>query len=304
MLRRIAPAVLATAVIAVGLTGCSSADAQTVDRGECSAPFGTGAVSESVTVLGGFGTAPEVSIPQDTSVTATQRTIVDSSGVEGTPAIVGDDAFVTARVALYDQKSGEELFSDFAGDASRIFGNTPQHQDPIAAATECVAVGERVVVALSPEDTMLVGGSPESAVIAVIDVEATSGTRAEGRAKGLPNGFPAVVTDETGQPGVVLPPRAPKDGSTAAVRIEGTGAKVNADNTVLLQMLVVSWDGTSLVNTWASSGPQPVPGEEQAAAQGLQFREALTGKRVGSQVVITEGGEDGRVLVVDILAAA
>ncbi|KIP53638.1 hypothetical protein [Leucobacter komagatae] len=311
MLRRIAPAVLTVAVSAVALTGCSSIDAGEVDRGECTSSLGAGALSDNVVVLGGFGTAPEVSIPADTKITSSQRTVVDDSGVRAGTKVAGNDTIASVNFAFYDQETGEQLFasSGFGGaaDTNEFFLLSEEAMNPLSAAVQCAVPGERVVLALSPQDALplrqQLGGTPDSALVAVMDVEAVAGFTAEGNAKGLPNGFPAVVTDENGQPGLVLPPRSAPVGLTSAVRIAGDGEDVTAEGRLLVQMLAVSWDGSVLTNTWADGNPQLLPGETEAAGQGLAFRADLTGVPVGSQVVITEGGDNARVIVLDILAA-
>lgn len=310
MLRRIAPAVLAAAVLAGGLAGCSSTVPTEVDRGDCTPMLGAGALSDNVVVLGGFGTDPQVSIPSDTVIPVTQRSIVDSSGVTGkNPLLAEGDTVVSVNFAFYDQATGEELLrgGEFGGGKHEFFLVSDEAPNPLSEAVRCAAAGERVVLALSPADSMplrqQVGGDPKSSVVGVFDVEAVSKFSVEGRAKGLPNGFPAVVTNEDGQPGVVLPPRDAPIGLTSAVRIAGDGAVVTAENRVVAQALIVGWDGTVEMNTWSASGPQLIGNEEEAGQQQISYRAELTGKKVGSQVVITEGGDRARVIVVDILAA-
>lgn len=311
MLRRIAPAVLTVAVSAAVLTGCSSTDVVEVDRGECTSALGAGALSDSVVVLGGFGTEPEVSIPAETQIPVSQRTIVDNTGVKPGAEVAGNNMIASVNFAFYDQGTGEKLFASAGfggvGDTNEFFVLTEEAMNPLSAAVQCAAPGERVVLALSPQDALplrqQLGGTPESSLVAVMDVEGVSEFKATGRAKGLPNGFPAVVTDETGQPGIVLPPRKAPVGLTSAVRIAGDGEKISAEGNLLVQMFVVGWDGNVLTNTWSSGGPQLLPGETEALAGGLPFREELTGLPIGSQVVITEGGDDARVIVLDILAA-
>lgn len=310
MLRRIAPAVLTVAVSAAVLTGCSSTDVVEVDRGECTSTLGAGALSDSVVVLGGFGTEPEVSIPTDTEIPVSQRSIIDSSGVKPGAKLAVNDTIASVNFAFYDQGSGEKLFASagFGGssEANEFFVLAEGALNPLSAAVECAVPGERVVLALSPQDALplrqQIGGTPESALVAVMDLEGVSDFKASGRAKGLPNGFPAVVTDESGQPGVVFPPRDAPVGLTSAIRVAGDGEDVSAEGRLLVQMFAVDWDGNVLTNTWTSGGPQLLPGETEAAAQGLAFREQLTGAPIGSQVVITEGGDNARVIVLDILA--
>lgn len=310
MLRRIAPAVLAAVVLAGGLAGCSSTIPAEVDRGDCTPMLGAGALSDNVVVLGGFGTDPQISIPKDAAATVTQRSIVDSSGVaEKNPVLAEGDTVVSVNFAFFDQGTGEELFRSggFGGDANEFFLVSDEAPNPLSEAVRCAAAGERVVLAMSPADSMplrqQMGGDPASSIVGVFDVEAVSEFSVAGRAQGLPNGFPAVVTNKDGQPGVVLPPRDAPIGLTSAVRIVGEGAEITAQNRVVVQALTVGWDGRLESNTWDSSGPELIGNEEEAGQQQISYRGELTGKKVGSQVVITEGGDRARVIVVDILAA-
>ncbi|MFC5338168.1 peptidylprolyl isomerase [Leucobacter denitrificans] len=309
MLRRIVPAVFATAIVAVSLTACSSSDAVEVNRGDCTAMLGAGAVTENVVLLGGYGEDPQISIPAETEITVTQRSIVDSSGAVSGTRVADEGSLVSVNYALYDQQTGEQLIQSDGfgnGDSNEFFIISAEAANPLSEALRCTVAGERVVLAISPGDaaglSQQLGGTEDAGVIAVFDVSDVSGQSVEGRALGLPNGFPAVVTDANGQPGVVLPPRDAPVGSTSAVRIAGDGAEVHADSRVLVQVLIVGWDGNIVSNTWGQSGPQMLQGEEEATAGGVNFRSELTGKKAGSQVVITEGGDDARVIVVDILA--
>lgn len=311
MLRRIVPAVFATAVLATGLTACSAQGPIEVDRGDCTAILGAGAVSDNTVVLGGFGTAPEVSIPKDTVIPVTQRSIVDSSGVTKNSAIASEETIASTNFAIYDQASGDELFASagFGGASSsnEFFVVSQAAMNPLSEAVRCAAPGERVVLAMSPADSQglqsQIGGTFGSGMVAVIDVEAVSGFSAEGATKGLPNGYPAVVTDADGNPGVVLPPRDAPTGLNSAVRIQGTGETVSAEDAVLVQVLSVDWEGNVVNNTRDIGGPQQVLSEEESAASGVSFRGELTGKKIGSQVVVIEGGDSARVTIVDILAA-
>ncbi len=310
MLRRIVPAVFATAIVAVSLTACSSSDAVEVSRGDCAATLGAGAVTESVVLLGGYGEDPQISIPADTEITVSQRSIVDSSEAVPGTRVADEGSIVSVNYALYDQHTGEQLIQSdgFGGGDTNEFFLIAEGANPMSEALRCTVAGERVVLAMGPNDPVVLGisqqlgGTEGAGIIAVFDVSAVSGQSVKGRASGLPNGFPAVVTDANGRPGVVLPPIDAPVGSTSAVRIAGDGATVKPESRVIVQELVVGWDGNIVSNTWGQSGPQMLAGEEEAAAGGMNFRAELTGKKAGSQVVITEGGDNARVFVVDILA--
>lgn len=310
MLRRIVPAVLATAVIAAGLTGCSAAEQTAVDRGDCSTVLGAGPVSDNTVVLGKFGTAPQVDVPKDMDVAVSQRTIVEDGPAGGTVAT--GNTVLTWNYAFYDQASGEQVTATpgFGTNDSATFLIMPeQATDSISESLRCTAPGDRVVVALNPGESASIAQSlqlseaPEKSLVGVFDVVAVSENRAEGTRQGLPSGFPAVVTNEEGVPGVVLPPRTAPVGLTSAVRLQGSGDQVTADDRVFVQLLSVDWSGTVTGSTWDTGSPQLLGSETEAKDQGMNFRAELTGVPVGSQVVVTEGGENARVYVIDVLAA-
>lgn len=311
MLRRIAPAVVTAAVLAGTLTACSQVDTVTVDRGDCTGMLGSGALSDNVVALGGYGSEPQISIPTESPASVTQRTIIDSSGVSKNQKLATEGTIVSVNFAFFDQGTGDELFrtNGFAGaeESREFFMISEASPNPLSESLRCAAAGERVVLAMSPDDAaplrQQLGGNADSSMIAILDVEAVSETRTDGRVKGLPNGFPAVVTDANGQPGVVLPPREARVGSHSAVRIEGDGAEVTAEQSIIAQVFVVNWKGEVEQNTWQNGGPQQILDEETAEGNGINFRGELTGAKVGSQVVITQGGDSARVIVVDILAA-
>ena len=307
MLRRLVPATAVATLLFAGLTGCSAQHSQ---ASECSAQLSPGVLSNNVTVLGEFGTAPEVSIPEDVEISDTQRTIVGEA--EDRSRLADEDSLVSVNMAFFDAATGDQLY------ASPVFsgqGTSPEFlmvsedmSNPLSEGVRCAAAGDRVVLALSPDDgaeiSTQLGGTAGAAVVAVVDVVATSPLAASGPVQGLPSGYPAVVTNEEGRPGVVLPPRAAPEGISSATRILGDGAEVTAEQNVVGQVLSVGWNGEQRTNTW-ESGLLALGTEEQMEQSGYTFRGELTGKTVGSQVVVIDNSTgDPQVVVVDILGAS
>lgn len=304
MLRRLVPATAVAALLIAGATGCSAQQAADAD---CTPTMKPGALSDNVVVLGEFGQAPQVSVPKDAEIVSTQRTVVGEATDRG--VIASEQSLVGVNMAFFDGASGEQLYQSpgFAApdQAPEFLMVSEDMANPLSEAVRCAAVGDRVVLALSPEEGAQLagqlGGKPGSAVVGVIDVATASPLAAKGAVRGLPQGYPAVVTDETGQPGVVLPPRAAPAGTSSATRIAGEGVEVAADSNVIGQVLSVGWDGQITQNTW-TEGLAALGTEDQIAQSGNTFRAELTGKTVGSQVVVVENVDGAaRVVVVDIL---
>lgn len=308
MLRRLVPATAVAGLLLAGLTGCGAQQATAAD---CEPTLQPGALSDSVTVLGGFGETPEVSAQSDVTIRSTQRTVVDAGDPAGLPA--DGDALVGVNMAFYDTASGDQLYASPAFTAedqsAEYLIMDPETVNPLTEAVRCSVPGDRVVVALGPEDSAALaaqlGGSEDAAIVGVMDVVSTSGLAAAGSAHGLPNGFPAVVTDETGRPGIVLPPSDAPAGTRSAVRIDGDGDEVTAEDGVIGQVMIVGWDGSVSTNSW-NSGVMSLGTEEQIAESGYDWRAELTGATIGSQVVIVQNeGDDAsaaQVVIVDILA--
>ncbi|MBL3687158.1 peptidylprolyl isomerase [Leucobacter zeae] len=310
MLRRLVPATAAAALLLTGLTACSAQSASA----DCTASLQAGVLSDSVTVLGDAGAVPQVSVPEDIAkISATQRTVVTEASDR--ERVAGEGSIVSATLTVVDSGTGKQIYTspslqDPAQDVEFLMV-AKDAANPLSEAVRCTAPGERVVLAIAPEDgaqlAMQLGADPADPLVVVIDVAAVAPTHAEGRTRGLPSGYPAVVTDDTGRPGVVLPPRDPRAGTSSASRIVGDGAEVEAGDNVIAQVLSVGWDGSEKRNTWAAgalSGENILGNEDQVAQSGNTFRAELTGKTVGSQVVVVENekGAEPQVVVVDILA--
>lgn len=307
MLRRLVPATAAAGLLLAGLTGCSAQQASAAD---CAPSLQPGALSDHTEVSGAFGQAPTVTVPDDLTIQSTQRTIAEH-GDDGDDAVVAEDGtIVGVNMTFVDSETGDGLYASPGLQdptaSPELLLLSEDAENPLNEAVRCTVPGDRVVLALSPDDSLQLGmqlGSMTTApIVGVLDVVTTAHTSAEGRAHGLPNGYPAVTTTEDGQPGIVLPPANAPTSTSSAVRIDGAGEDVGADDNVIAQVLAVGWDGQVRQNTW-DSGLTGLGTETQIEQSGFTFRSELTGKSVGSQVVVVEAleGGDAQVVVVDIL---
>lgn len=310
MLRRIVPATAVATLVIAGLTGCS---AQANRAADCAEVMTSGALSDNVTVIGSYGSLPEISVKGDFDITDSQRTIV--SKAEDRSKLADEQSLVSVNMAFFDEATGSALYASPVftgqGESPEFLMVSEELSNPLSEAVRCSAAGDRVVLAMSPEDSAQIasqlGGTLGASVIGVIDVVDTRELAASGPVRGLPSGYPAVVTNDEGRPGVVLPPRMAPEGMSSATRIVGDGAEVTAGNNVIAQVMVVGWDGTPRMNTWnpedaQNYGLKALQSEDMIAQTGYTFRSELTGKTVGSQVVIVENIDgNAQVVVVDII---
>lgn len=315
MLRRIVPATAAAALLLTGLSACTSAPSV---QGDCTPTLRAGALSNGVVVLGSFGEAPQVDVPDGIEIVTSQATVLPSAEEPARDAVpAGSETLASVNMAIFDAETGAELYASpaFAGVGGPEFlVLTDEAVSPLSEAIRCALPGERVVLGLAPADAGMLstqlGGTDGASLVGVIDVVSVAPLSAAERPgasapRGLPARFPAVVTDETGRPGIVLPPNAAPSGTTVAVRIAGTEAEVEAEDSVVAHVLEVDWQGNEIANSW-NTGPMGLGTEEQISQSGYAYRAALTGQRVGSQVVIIENTGDTvpTVRVVDILGVA
>lgn len=303
MRSRLTPLAVTAILGGVVLTGCSQATA--AER--CEPALTSGALSENIRVVGGFDSSPGVEIPEDITFANPQVTITDRAEVR--ERVVDEPAVVTVNYALFESNSGtiieqSEGFTTGAG-TSFVPVRPGEPQGAFLDALECTAPGDRVIAVLSPEEALAISGSigapPETALAILIDVHAVQPMKVQGTPKALPFGFPGVVVNEEGQPGVVATPEPAPSSTRVAVRIEGDGPSVQASDNVVANSLAVSWEGRIVDNAWAN-GPAFIGNEDNP---NNPVREHLTGLNVGSQVIVLVPTEDGSatIHVVDILAA-
>lgn len=307
MRRRIVPAAVSATLVVAALTGCAGSGDS---NAECVNPLRPGPLSNGVEV----GSDGGVKITGDTgSLNAQLTTAVES---EDRSRIAEPGAVVFADVTIYDAVSGSQLDrrenspylalpENLLPEAREKLQSSESDSLPVqyllATALVCAAPGDTLVMTATADQAMRSQLSFNS-VVAVVDVLQTFPGRVEGAARGLPSGFPAVATDESGRPGVVLPPQAAPAKITSAARIVGDGEKITAKDSPIGNVLTVSWKGAVVTNTWDTN--LVIFGTEDQPNTDYGFRDQLDGYPIGSQVVILDPNDgDPVVHVVDIVAA-
>lgn len=301
MRRRILPFAATAAILASALTGCS----QTQSANDCESLLSPGALSDSVRVSGDSADSLKVTFAQGTDVVRAERSIIapEASALEQPGKQVEAGSLFRANLAYVDGSTGETLqvSPSFGTSEGQLFPADPQI-DTIFAGIVCSTVGDTVAIVYSPEESRAMGVNGPLLVVA--EVLGVYAPRATGASRSLPSGFPAVTNDETGRPGLVLPPQQAPQTVKSALRIEGNGEKVTAEQSIIGHVLTVDWTGKQIKNSW-DEGPQGFGSETDIEQSGMAFRAALTGYPVGSQVVVIEPGDgEPRVSVIDILAVA
>lgn len=299
--------------LVAGLTACSSSP--TSD--DCTPLASEGAVVNSVKVSGKFGEKPTVEFSTPISAETTERIILS----EGKGNLAVPNGTIQADFTFYDGSTGEQL-GQTAYDGSTLNPlplNDENMIHGLVAAFQCAPVGSQLVAVIAPKDLLDPQGQPiagldgKTSIVIVADLVSASIARANGKDQTVPDGFPKVVLDPNGVPGITIPSKAAPSDLEVAVLKKGDGATVTADSTVTVHYTGVTWaDGKVFDSSWAKNTPLTlqlsnfVPG----------FQQALEGQKVGSQILAVippdlAYGENGQgsvpggatlVFVVDILA--
>lgn len=290
------------------LSGCTGAtDTAAPHRDDCQPALTAGAASAELPAT--WDSFPAEVKPVTAATVAASQRSVTLAPHDATAAVPGD--FVAAQLAIYDGKTGEQVYSSTSkGETAHDFlaVQEPEQATSLSRAIQCAAAGDQVRVVYSAADSepfaAQFGISPGSNAVVLLHVAAVSGAKAEGTAQRLPAGFPAVTRTADGVPGVVLPPQAAPTETLAAVSIKGTGRAITPSDNLVVRYTTVAWEDQEVItsNWTANASPQLLA----ADAPDIPWRDKLNDIPLGSQVVVLQpasAGADAAVIVVDLLLA-
>lgn len=276
-------ALLASISLIAALTACSASGGASAD---CTPRAEAGSATKALTITGGFGEAAKVVIPSPLTTSKTEREIITT----GSGPIATLDQTVTIDFSIYDGSTGTALQeSTFDGTTTLPVVLTDTATIPgFVKALECLPVGTRVAAAIAPEDAFGTAGKtqagigPDTTLVLVADIVSIALARANGADQPATDGFPSVVLDAKGVPGITIPKAdAPTDFKVAVLK-KGDGAVVAAGASVTVHYTGALWADNSIFDSsWTKGAPvtfsldQVVPG----------FAQALEGQTVGSQVI-------------------
>lgn len=269
----------------------------------CSTPTGPfagcepGGNAELVTADGGFGNDPEAEFPTPLVAKRAELAIAH----EGDGAEVSADNAVDVILSLYDAETGNPLQDQQGGALTEIRIRTfVDGRFPFAVALSCAPVGSRVIT--TGTQTQLFGpeglGLPEDTTLVVVsDIEKAYPGKANG-ADQLPQaGYPSVVLAPDGRPGLTFPAGETPSELRHSVLKAGNGAKVETGDDLIINITGIVWGAkTTFQSSWDSQAPatmtlQEIDGSGNGFPPGLV--EALTGQKVGSQIIAVVPPEHG-----------
>lgn len=315
-MRRTAATLLAVSLLV--LAGCSggssddptSSPSASTASGEATPTAEDIAALEAVTISGDLGAVPTFDFEQPFTVSAPVARVADPG--TGDPITAGQ--LVTMHVAAVSGEDGSSVGTTYGSTPQAyIVDDTTLPQVMLDALTDA-QVGVRILYATPGSATSTGTASPSQ----IWSLEVTSAqdvpARAEGTAVAPAEGLPTVTLADDGAPSIT--PVAGDAPTELVVQplIQGSGAAVSADQTVVVHYTGWLWDGTQFDSSWESGSPMATPLSN--LVQGWQ--QGLAGQTVGSQVLLVvppalgyganaQGSIPANstlVFVVDILAAA
>ncbi|WP_125131795.1 hypothetical protein [Microbacterium sp. 10M-3C3] len=297
------PALLAvTALVAVGLVGCTAA----APDASCNPTTQQSGALDGVDVTGADDARPTVDLPTPFKVSSTASKVLEPG--QGT-AISADNQLVVLDITISSGSTGEPIIATpYNGDMSRAFpvSEWTKGFPGLATALECVTQGSRLVIGLAPDDlaegaASQLGLADDESAVAVVDVRKVYLPKAEGAPVfNESRGLPTVVRAPDGRPGIIVPEATAPTDTVVQVLERGDGAEVADGDTVRAAYTEVSWQTGKVVNTTWDGAPVAVTDQSLPA----EVVSAVQGQTIGSQLlVVVPGDEDGAasVYVVDLL---
>jgi hypothetical protein len=285
-------ALTAAAGLLVTLAACT-----TPPSGDCTPLVGSGNASSIITASGALGAEPKADFPTPLITDALQASVLTT----GEGATVHPDQYVAAQVTLYDTRNGDRLISTSYNSDEALILRAGQSTSTVTKVLACQSVGSRIAVAALGSDIIGFGGlteasvNPEATFVAVFDIQRSILGKAYGVDQIAAEGLPSVVTTPNGQPGLTVPKEPAPTTVQFSVLKQSDGPVLKEGQLFYAHYLRVDWDDPKAVfsskSTWNDYGvPEllqlaPI---DLATGAGLTpgLLQALTGQRVGSQVLV------------------
>lgn len=303
---------IATVAAAIALTACAGTPSETATPSASpsatptTSPTGSATPSASPTptvpaidsldgiaVSGERLESPKVDFEKPLRIDQSRsKVLVQGSG----PAAVAD-GFVTIHYEGINARTGEtfdESYSDETPVTFPLTGVIAGFQKGLTGQQP----GSRVLIAIPGQDgydeayRVDPSYAPDGyqlfdTLLFVVDVVAVSLTQPDGEPVSPPAGLPTVSAG-TGKPTVTIPAGEAPSRMVSQTLIEGTGAKVKADDTILARYVGVSWKTGEVFD---DGFDEPTSGALADLIPG--WTKGLVGKPVGSRVLLVLPPADG-----------
>jgi FKBP-type peptidyl-prolyl cis-trans isomerase len=288
-------ALITSAGLLLALTACSTPGSAS----ERPCDVVPGNASETIEAGGTAGsTLEDVSFPTPLVAADTQVTVLEGGGGDTVDILTP----MFANFAVYNGRTGDTInpygpigVDQATGEPQLITLAALSGVPGFQKAMTCASAGSRIAVAVPPEDAFgetgnsQLGVGAEDTLIFVADVLETYPSRATGDPRPAKAGFPSVVTDANGVPGVTVPSDAAPEEYRKTLLREGDGTEIQEGDIVTVHYTGVLWDSKEVFDSsWTRRAPVRFPAQEGTDEQpGVVkgFADALIGAQVGDQIL-------------------
>lgn len=275
---------------------------------ECLAP---GDASKSLKVSGTVGDDAKITSKTPVVARKLERSILKEG--EGKAAKAGQN--LSVAMAMFNGSDGSSLQQAPASEVPLV---EAQLAGWAYEGLRCALPGEQVAIVGAFDEVLGADADPslmgiegltkEDPIVVVMDIGeitdapepvAEPGTleldellsKAEGKAKAAPEGFPTVKLEKDGSPTITMPKGVkPPEKLEIATIIEGDGAEVKPGDRVYVNYRGVIWrTGEEFDSSWSRGTPTDFLTTQVIGG----FKDALEGQKVGSQIISVVPADDG-----------
>lgn len=293
-------ALILSAGLLLSLAACSGSPAGP----DCSAMPASGDSSNAVSVTGDIGAkSVTATFPSPLVANETEATVLVTDD-EGTPA--GPGGTVDVVYSIFDGDTGTEVGQAKSG----LVALSESLPEGLRNTLGCTGPGERVAVVLPNDIGTQIDPDATGSVVMVFDVVTAYPQAANGSDQPAASGFPSVVHDENGRPGVLIAGEAPTEAKSTLLK-KGDGPVVAEGDALLVQRMDVSYTTKKVDtanSTWETGTPQLWLASDdttktQGSKQPPQIAQYLIGQTIGSEVlvVVPDSSGSATAYVIDLL---
>jgi peptidylprolyl isomerase len=295
-LRKIISMAAAALIAVTSLTGCSAAAAKVstaLDAPMVCKHFVTGSTADQITAKVPATGEPTLSFPTPLTTTKSETKVL----VAGTGPRFGGAQQITFEYQSYNAGTGAKLQGtkwDGTDAVSQVVAKAATGSANFCDALAGVREGSVVATIISAKDSHGGKAYPTSgigkndSIIFVFKLLKVFLPKAQGTQQPAEDGFPQVVTNADGAPGLVMAnwdaSAAPTDFKSETL-IQGKGPTIKMGDTVTVHYSGYIWSTakTMFDSSWSKGTPATFQLQTGALIPG--FIKALVGQHVGSQVV-------------------
>lgn len=276
-------ALIAAIALLGGLTACAGSGTNS-----CTPVVASGDASSAVTATGRVGIPPTVKFPTPLYTKTNEKSELRAG--HGQPIQEGQP--VILDVSIFNGATGKVLQKTSYSDKGGSIVTAGKSTFPaLSEGLRCSTAGSRFAVVGSPKDSHRGQADQTNAInkndsfVYVVDVKKSFLARADGADQIPQNGMPAVVLTADGTPGISIPNESAPRAVKISVLKKGSGAKLTAHSFAVVKSTGLAWaDRTVFESSWTDHQATVIQLGSQSVATGLS--KALTGQRVGSQVLV------------------